>query len=60
MYCVAKVLVMMYAPATSPPISTINHPRWRAGMVSDRRANAMGSMPPTPIPMTKHITKFHV
>ena len=54
----ARVLVMIYAPATSPPISTISHPRWRAGMVSDRRAKAMGSMPPTPIPMMKHITKF--
>src|SRR5207247_2269826 len=51
-------LVMMYAPATSPPIRTISHPRWRAGMVSDIRAKAIGSMPPTPRPMMKQTTRF--
>ena len=51
-------LVMMYAPATSPPIRTINQPRWRAGMVSDSRANVIGSIPPTPRPMMKQTTRF--
>ena len=51
-------LVMMYAPAMSPPISTISQPRCRAGMVSDINAKAMGSMPPTPIPIRKQVIRF--
>jgi len=52
----ASQLVTMYAPATSPPISTSSQPRWRAGIVSAIRVNMIGSIPPTPSPMTKHIS----
>ena len=48
----------MYAPATSPPISTISQLRCRAGMVSASRANAIGSIPPTAAPMRKHMSRF--
>jgi hypothetical protein len=54
----ASQLVMMYAPATSPPISTSSQPRCRAGIVSAMMVNMIGSIPPTPSPITKHMTMF--
>src|SRR3954469_10811719 len=54
----ASQLMMMYAPATSPPMRTMIHPRWRAGMVSDTSEKMIGSIPPTPKPMMKHMTRL--
>src|SRR3954468_16596241 len=54
----ASQLMMMYAPATSPPMRTMIHPRWRAGMVSETREKMIGSIPPTPRPMQKHMTRL--
>src|SRR2546423_107291 len=42
----------------SLPISTMSQPRCRLGIVSDIRAKVIGSMPPTPMPMTKQVTRF--
>src|SRR5213082_4255947 len=42
----------------SLPTNTMVQPRWRFGMASDIKANAMGSIPPTPRPMMKQVTRF--
>src|SRR6185437_2261890 len=42
----------------SPPISTIIQPLCLAGMLSAIKVNMMGNMPPTPQPITKHMTQF--
>lgn len=52
-------LTSAYVAVISPPMTTISQPRCRDGTVSAIMVNATGSMPPAPMPIRKHMTRFH-